>query len=62
MDSNVHVKSDKIIEHTRKLKRQTEPEVAEDSTSGSVFTDEDFDMVSKLHFVNSNKKAVYVDN
>lgn len=61
MDSNVHVKSDKIIQHNQKLKRQAKPEVAEDSASGSVFTDEDFDIISKLHFVNS-KKAVFVED
>merc|ERR1712110_1026789 len=63
IDDNVYIATDRIVEHTRKIKRQTKPDASsasDDAASGSIFTDEDFEVVSKLHFVNS-KKAVIVE-
>ena len=60
LDMTPVVNSGKILKHTRKLKRQEEPEVVEKAT-GSLFTDEDFEIVSKLHFVNSRKAVLLKD-
>ena len=55
------MKSEKIVARTRKLKRQEKPATAVDPSEQSVFTDADFEVVSRLHFVNS-KKAVLLDD
>ena len=60
LDMSPVVNSEKILKHTRKMKRQEEPEVVDKST-GSLFTDEDFEVVSKLHFVNSRRAVILKD-
>jgi len=56
------VKTDKIIAHNQKTKRQeTEDKLLFDNgikEEESIFTDADFEMVSQLNFVNSNKAYV----
>lgn len=61
MDSMVGVKSGRIIKNVEKIKRQSKPDIVDQKEEGSLFTDADFDVVSRLHFVNS-KKAVVVDD
>ena len=59
------VNTDKILQHNRKQKRQDKYSLdtsdVKKKEEASIFTDEDFAVVSKLHFVNS-KKAVIVDD
>jgi len=61
LDKTVSMNSEKLIHHNLKSKRQVNVEPETKQEESSIFTDEDFEVVSKLHFINS-RKAVIVDD
>jgi len=61
LDKTVSMDSEKLIQHNLKSKRQLKVEQETEQKESSIFTDEDFEVISKLHFIHS-RKAVIVDD
>jgi hypothetical protein len=51
----------KVQDHNLRQKRQEKFALCKKKPEGSIFTDEDFEAVSKMHFVNS-QKVVFKDD
>merc|ERR1711915_702424 len=61
LDGLVDVKTSRAQEHMRRRKRQEEAKTVDKVVeAGSIFSEADFEAISRLHFVNS-QKAVIVD-
>ena len=62
LDQQVKVASTtKVQDHNLRHKRQQKFDPVNKKQEGSLFTDEDFEAVSKMHFVNS-QKVVFKDD